>query len=256
MAEFLSSSPGLFGRGVTIAFEEVGRGVPIVLVHGFASNRVTNWKRPGWYETLTRAGRRVIALDCRGHGESEKPHDEKAYDERVMARDVIHLLDHLGIKMAEVMGYSMGGFITLDLLMEHPQRFGRAVIGGVGENYFAPVTVNVDSVVEALLAPSAEAIADPVSRQFRTFAESQGNDLQALAACFRRKRKPYGLDQLAQITHQVLVVAGDKDAMIGSPQALANAIPNAKLVLVKDRDHMLTVGDKVYKDAVTDFLTA
>jgi pimeloyl-ACP methyl ester carboxylesterase len=254
MARFVSSGPGLFGKGLEIAFEDVGQGVPIILIHGFASNRQTNWKRPGWYETLSQAGRRVIALDVRGHGESEKPHDEKAYDESLMARDVVHLMDHLGLRMAEVMGYSMGGFITLRLLMEHPQRFGRAVIGGVGENYFEPV--NVDLVVEALLAASIETVTDPVAKGFRVFAESQGNDLEALAACFRRPRNPYSPGDLARITHQVLVVAGDKDTMIGSAEPLANAIPNAKLVTVKDRDHMLTVGDKVFKDAVTDFLGA
>jgi pimeloyl-ACP methyl ester carboxylesterase len=158
--------------------------------------------------------------------------------------------------MAEVMGYSMGGFITLNLLMEHPQRFGRAVIGGVGENYFAPVTVNVDLVVEALLAPSAEAVSDPVAKGFRVFAQSQNNDLEALAACFRRPRHPFTAESLSGITHETLIVAGEKDAMIGSPEILANAIPHAKLVTIKDRDHMLTVGDKAFKDAVTDFLGA
>ena len=255
MADFTSSS-GLFGKGVRIAFDDVGQGVPIILLHGFASNRVTNWSRPGWYDALQRAGRRVIALDLRGHGESEKPHDDAAYEEGLMARDVVNLMDHLGVKMAEVMGYSMGGFITLRLLMDHPKRFGRTILGGVGENYFAPVTVNVDLVVEALLAPSAESVTDPVAKTFRLFAEAQHGDLEALAACFRRQRKAFTPAELRTITHQVLIVAGTKDTMIGSPAPLADAIPNARLVSIKDRDHMLTVGDKGFKDAVTDFLTA
>jgi pimeloyl-ACP methyl ester carboxylesterase len=238
-----------------IAFDDVGQGEPIILIHGFASSRAINWQRPGWYEALSKAGRRVIALDLRGHGESEKPHDESAYDESLMAADVIQLMDHLGVTSADVMGYSMGGFITLHLLMEHRSRFGRAIIGGVGENYFAPVTINVDRVVEALLAPRADEVSDPVSKTFRVFAESSGNDLKALAACFKRARTPYRPQELSGITHPVLIVAGDKDTMIGSAEPLADAIPNSKLVIVKGRDHMLTVGDKAYKAAAIAFLT-
>ncbi len=101
-----------------------------------------------------------------------------------MAGDVINLMDHLGLRSTDVMGYSMGGFITLRLLMERPHRFGRAIIGGVGENYFSPVTVNVDSVVAAMRAASSHEVSDPVAKTFRLFAESQGNDLQAMAAGF------------------------------------------------------------------------
>jgi pimeloyl-ACP methyl ester carboxylesterase len=251
MAQFTSRDAS---RSMRIGFDDVGQGAPILLIHGFASSRSINWQRPGWYDALIKAGRRVIALDLRGHGESEKPHDEGAYAERLMAGDVIHLMDHLGIESADVMGYSMGGFITLHLLMEHRERFAHAIIGGVGENYFAPVTVNADRVVEALLAPNASAVSDPVAKTFRVFAESSGSDLHALAACFKRSRTPYSPQELAGVTNPVLIVVGDKDAMIGSVEPLASAIPNSKLVIVKGRDHMLTVGDKAYKEAAIAFL--
>ena len=117
---------------VKIAYEVVGEGLPIVLVHGFASSRSMNWKTPGWYGTLTQAGRQVIALDVRGHGESSKPHARSSYDERELAGDVVRLLDHLGLARADVMGYSMGGFITMRLLHDHHDRVRRAVIAGVG----------------------------------------------------------------------------------------------------------------------------
>src|SRR5271168_32182 len=98
----------VFAHGdVEIAFLDEGRGDPIVLVHGFASNKEVNWVYPGWVSTLTRAGRRVIALDNRGHGASTKLYDPAAYHTEEMAGDAVALLDHLGVSTADVMGYSM-----------------------------------------------------------------------------------------------------------------------------------------------------
>src|SRR4051794_2144986 len=104
--------PGPHATGLRLAYDVEGEGPAIILVHGFASSRATNWKGPGWYTTLTKAGRRVIALDVRGHGESDKPHEVAAYDEGELARDVVRLMDHLELERPDVMGYSMGGFIT------------------------------------------------------------------------------------------------------------------------------------------------
>lgn len=102
--------------GVRIAYDDLApdgdpEAPPIVLVHGFASSRANNWRDRGWYETLLESGRRVIAMDCRGHGDSEKPHDPTAYETDVMAADAVRLLDHLGIERADFLGYSMGGRI-------------------------------------------------------------------------------------------------------------------------------------------------
>ena len=93
---------------VELAYLDHGEGEPIVLVHGFASNKEVNWVYPGWVSTLTRAGRRVIALDNRGHGASSKLYDPAAYHSDNMAEDVRALLDHLDLRRADVMGYSLG----------------------------------------------------------------------------------------------------------------------------------------------------
>src|SRR5262245_58522586 len=117
--------------GVEIAFLDEGKGDPIVLVHGFASTAEVNWRYPGWIATLTAAGRRVIALDNRGHGASSKLYDAAAYHTARMAEDVRALLDHLDLARADVMGYSMGARLTALVAVASTGRFARAVVGGL-----------------------------------------------------------------------------------------------------------------------------
>src|SRR5215475_4433603 len=93
---------------VEIAYLDEGRGEPMVLVHGFASTKEVNWVHPGWITTLARAGRRAIALDNRGHGQSTKLYDPADYHTDLMAADVAALIAHLGLERADVMGYSLG----------------------------------------------------------------------------------------------------------------------------------------------------
>lgn len=239
--------------GVAIAYDDVGDGPPIVLVHGFASDRRRNWKEPGWYRTLAGAGRRVIGIDCRGHGESGKPGDPDAYPTGEMAADVVRLLDHLSIERADLMGYSMGGRIAARLLLDHPDRFNAVVLAGVGKSVVEGSGGRAN-IAEALEADDPEAITDPVGRRFREFAESRGNDLDALAAVQRAPRSGMDAGDFEGATLPVLVVAGGEDEMVGDPRRLAEAIPGAEAVVVPDRDHLTTVGDRAYKDAVLDFL--
>ncbi len=229
-------------------------GAPVVLIHGFASNRTVNWKATGWFDVLARAGFRVIAMDVRGHGESQKFYRPEDYDEGLLARDVIDLMDHLGVGRTSLIGYSMGSFIAIRTMLDFPVRVARAVLGGVGENYFAPVTVDVERVAAALEAPDGAVAGDPVARDFRRFAKKTGGDLHALAACFRRPRKAFQAADLAAVTAPVLIVCGDKDTITGDAAPLASAFPGGRLVRVPDRDHMLTVGDKRFKEAAIAFL--
>ena len=177
--------------GVHIAYETAGQGLPVVLVHGFAASRIQNWKDPGWYETLMEAGYRVVAMDMRGHGDSDKPHDPAAYDHAIMAEDIAAVIEAANAAPAFLMGYSMGGFISMHVLMDHPDILRKLVIGGVGGSYFGRAFGSRDAIADALIADDKSKISDPVQRSFREFAEQSGKDRVALAACMRANRRPF-----------------------------------------------------------------
>jgi pimeloyl-ACP methyl ester carboxylesterase len=240
--------------GVEIAFLDEGEGEPIVLVHGFASNKEVNWVGPGWVTALTRAGRRVIALDNRGHGASGKLYDPAAYHSAVMAEDVRALIDHLGLPTADVMGYSMGARITAFLALSHPSRVRSAVLGGLGIRLVEGVGLP-DTIAEALEAPSLADVVDPTAYMFRAFAEQTRSDLRALAACLRGSRQTLSRADVGRIAVPVLVAVGTTDQIAGSPEELAALIPGARALAIPDRDHMLAVGDRAFKAAVATFLS-
>ena len=239
--------------GVDIAFLDEGKGDPIVLVHGFASTAQVNWVYPGWVATLTRADRRVIALDNRGHGGSSKLYDPTAYHSALMAEDVRALLDHLDLGRADVMGYSMGARITAFFALAHPQRLRRAVFGGLGIHLVDGVGLP-ESIEEALEAPSLADVHDPIGRMFRAFAEQTKSDLKALAACIRGSRQTLTRDQIKAIRAPVLMAVGTKDTVAGSAHELAALLPAGRALDIPGRDHMIAVGDKAFKEGVLRFL--
>jgi pimeloyl-ACP methyl ester carboxylesterase len=238
---------------VEIAYLDEGKGEPIVLVHGFASNKEVNWVAPGWVATLTRAGRRAIALDNRGHGASSKLYDPAHYDRAKMAEDVRALLDHLDLARADVMGYSMGARITANLALAHPERLRSAIIGGLGKRLVGGGGLR-QNVIDALEAPSSDEVTDPQGFMFRRFAEQTKSDLRALAACIRGVGPPLSPDDVARLKMPVLIAVGTKDTIAGSPRELGDLIPGARVLEIPNRDHMLAVGDRVYKDGVLAFL--
>jgi pimeloyl-ACP methyl ester carboxylesterase len=240
---------------VEIAFLDEGQGEPIILVHGFASNAQINWVQPGWVATLTRAGRRVIALDNRGHGASSKLYDPAAYHSARMADDILALLDHLALGAADLMGYSMGARIVAFFAFLHAHRLRRAILGGLGIHLVQEAGLP-NGIAEALEAPSVAEIHDRTGRMFRAFAEQTKSDLKALAACARGSRQSLAPAQLANVRAPVLVAVGTKDTIAGSPHELASLLPHGRAFDISNRDHMLAVGDKSFKQAVLDFIRA
>ena len=155
--------------GVKIHYEERGQGEPVVLVHGFASSAQNNWGATGCLDLLAR-NYRVVALDCRGHGQSGKPHDRAAYLSSIMEDDVIRMMDQVGIGRALLMGYSMGGRISMGLLVRYPERFRAVVLGGIGQGIAVNDSVRRNAIVEGLLAADTGAVQAETPKQFRRFA--------------------------------------------------------------------------------------
>jgi pimeloyl-ACP methyl ester carboxylesterase len=244
--------------GVDIAFIDVkpqGRdlGEPILLIHGFASNHRINWVNPRWVETLTQAGRRVVAFDNRGHGQSEKLHAPADYHADLMMKDAANLLAHLGVDRADVMGYSMGARIASFLALAEPSRVRSLVFGGLGDRLVRDGGLP-ETIAEALEAPSLDSLVDPTQRLFRTFADQTKSDRAALAACVRGSRRNLTLEEAARINQPTLVAVGERDTLAGDPSKLVALMPRAEALLIPGRDHNLAVGDKAFKAGVLAFL--
>lgn len=239
--------------GVRIAFLDEGDGAPVLLIHGFASNSAVNWVGPGWVKTLTDAGYRAIALDNRGHGESDKLYDEAAYGAPLMAEDARRLLDHLGIGKAHVIGYSMGARIGAFLSARHPERVASLVLSGMGINLVRGVG-GAGPIAAALEAESADQVTNDAARSFRIFADQTGSDRRALAACIRASREAITADALNATGVPMLIAVGTDDVVAGAASELAALLPGAQVLDIPGRDHMRAVGDPVHKKGVLAFL--
>jgi pimeloyl-ACP methyl ester carboxylesterase len=241
--------------GTALAYETWGEdGPPVLLLHGFASDRKTNWERPGVVAALVAAGRRVVAADARGHGESAKPHDPAAYADDALVRDARALLDHLGAEQADVVGYSMGAMTAARWVATEP-RARSVVLAGVGGSATPPRAGGPDSpLVAALETEDASSVRDPVLRGFRIFAARTGADRRALAALERGRanRSPLRLDAIGV---PALVLAGSRDSLIRPPEALAARLPRARLERVPG-DHLTAVAQPAFREAIVSFLAA
>lgn len=241
--------------GFAIAYDDIAgdMGRPMFLVHGFSSNRAENWRRLGWYGAFERKRIRTIAMDCRGHGESGKPHDPAAYARSNMAADVRRLADHLEIERFHLMGYSMGARIALAAALSMPARIATLTLGGVGKRLLEPPQIDGNPMALAMETDDPESVAEPM-RSFRRFADEQGEDRLALAALTRAGDAPFDKDGLGSLSVPVLVVAGARDELAGDPNALADAFPDGRAVIIPGCDHFSAIPHALYKATVFDFL--
>lgn len=242
--------------GVGIEYEVHGAGPAVLLLHGFGSNARINWVRPGVVDALVHAGFLAVAYDARGHGRSDAPHDPASYADNAMVRDAEGLVDHLGLGELAVVGYSMGAQVAAWLVPEEP-RVRRAVLGGIGTRLLAPAAGEerypAVAIAEALEAADPTQVTAPTPRAFRAFADATKADRLALAA-LQRSRVVEGHPELQSISVPVLIVAGDRDTLIGDPQAVARALPDARVAVVPG-DHLSAVVSPAFAEAVVGFLT-
>ncbi len=246
--------------GIKIAYQTWGTAgtlPPVILHHGFIANTNINWVMPGIVTALTNAGRQVVALDARGHGASDKPHDPSFYGEGKMVQDLRRLFDIVGATHIDLVGYSMGAIVSLFTAVQD-ERIRRLVVGGVGagvvklgggDSRAAPIT----TLVAALQTRDPGTITDPVARAVRSFADGVGADREALAALITAG---YSSNiALNQITAPTLVIAGDKDPLAAQPEILASSISNAR-TLVLPGDHLSVVATPRFASAIVEFLAS
>jgi pimeloyl-ACP methyl ester carboxylesterase len=242
--------------GYSIAYDDIpgDRGRPMILVHGFTSNRNEGWQRLGWYGAFERQRIRCVALDNRGHGESAKPHESEAYSRDAMSNDILNLMDHLAIERAHIMGYSMGSRLAIAAALKAPKRFATLTIGGVGDKMFEDRAVAANPMAEAMEAADIESIKEPMLKSFRQFADEQGEDRLALAALTRNRDAQLAKEELGGLTVPTLVVAGSRDELAGDPHVLAKAFPDGRAVVLPGCDHFSAIPHALYKATVFDFL--
>ncbi len=232
-----------------------GGAPPVVLVHGWGGSFADTWQRSGFTALLDDAGRRVVGIDLLGHGSAPKPHDPDAY--RALPE---HVLAHLPDEPVDAVGFSMGAMTLLRVALAHPQRFHRLVLAGIGRNVFERDDAAKQRIVAAIEGGAASAdhgdATDNQARLFAQYAAQHGNDPVALVAAMQAPPAPPLADaDLAAIACPVLVVVGDQDFVLPADR-LVEALPDARLVILKRTDHFATPESFGFWDAVLDFLGA
>ncbi len=217
---------------------------PVVLLHGFATSSARTWGDNGWLDLLADVGRAATAIDLLGHGTAERPHDPVAYE----AMEQL-VLDQLPPEPVDGIGFSLGARVLLTLACDHPERFGRLVLTGVGANLLR--TEGSDLVLRAIEGDGDPT--NPVVQYFAGLAQHPEVDRAALAACLRSPRPVLTPERLAAVDVPVLVVLGDQD-FAGPGEPLVDALPDAQLVTLRNVDHFATPKDFGCIDAALDFL--
>ncbi len=245
----------LDSRGVRIDYEVEGSGSPLLLLHGLGASGDLNWRIPGWVDAL-HGSHRLILVDHRGHGQSEKPHRQAAYSIQLMAADARAVLDAEGVPKTALMGYSMGAMVAMELLLNAPARFSAAVLGGMGSRW-----PRRDGASRCSDVPTPSR-APPRRFQPRTGLRLLGSFLchydpiaqHSIRRTIFRGDPPVDATRLADIKVPVLVVAGSRDFLCSPSRELAAAIPGARHEVLPNRGHMGAVRDQHFKDAVKAFL--
>jgi pimeloyl-ACP methyl ester carboxylesterase len=240
-------------QGIRIHYEVEGDGTPLVLLHGI-SDTYESWHISGWVESLKKEYR-LILIDARGHGDSDKPHDSEAYAMKLMVNDVVAVLDDLKISKAHFLGYSMGGWIGFGIAKYSPQRFHSLIIGGMHpyerigsrENWIKFLTVYRNTFTsDSLDASAKEALVKewlgPTAAkmpEWRAYARRvlPANDWEALIALVS-KDWGHGFDDvLPTMTMPVLLFDGEADAFYSGVKECVKSIPNATFISFPGLDH-------------------
>ncbi|MDM4763860.1 alpha/beta fold hydrolase [Galbitalea sp. SE-J8] len=209
---------------------------PVLAVHGFASSAIVNWFDTGWARDLDRAGMRIVALDQRGHGASDKPHRAEAYSMTQLVTDVLTVLDTYMLDEAAYLGYSLGGRVGWQACLDLPHRIPRAVLGGVPDGQ--PLT-RFDTDAARAYLDDGTPVGDRLTNAYVTMADRiPGNDLVALVALVEGMKNDAVQPDPADPPRQPLLLAtGTEDPIIERSRALADAAPLGAFVPIPARNH-------------------
>ncbi|MGA7148959.1 MAG: alpha/beta hydrolase [Microbacterium sp.] len=226
----------------------------VLCVHGFASSCRDNWVNTGWVRDLTRAGFRVLGVDQRGHGQSEKPTDPRAYGMESLADDLIAVLDTYLLHSVLYAGYSLGARVGWQLAVSAPEHVERAVLGGIPDG--RPLA-RLQIEQARAYADHGTPVEDQVTRNYVTLAERvPGNDLRALVALAEGMRLGDADPDPAHPPQQrILFATGSEDAILERSRLLAAAAPHGDFVELPDRHHFNAPGSKAFRQAAVGFFT-
>jgi pimeloyl-ACP methyl ester carboxylesterase len=222
-----------------IYYETHGSGYPVLLVHGFIVNS-NSWKHTALYDSLIKAGNKVILIDLRGNGKSGKPHNDAAYQYDAETKDIILLMKFLNIYKYDVVGYSRGSIITARLLV-WDKRIRKAVLGGMGADFTNPNWPRRIQFYEALAYDTVASLHSMVQ-----YVQQAGLDQQALAL-MQKYQPSTSAEVLGKIKNHVLVIHGDSDEANGNAEQLAAMFPNGEIAV--------TPGDHNHASATPEFAT-
>jgi len=237
--------------GVQLVWRELGAGRPLLLIHGFVSNALTNWIHYGHAKAIADKGFRVIMPDLRGHGDSAKPHDAAAYPADVLARDGAALVEHLGLEDYDLGGYSLGAHTSVRMWLRGA-RPRRLVVAGMGLDGIENLHTR-DEVYEAAFDLDQEVDKRSAAGKARIFMRQTGSDPVALRGVWRSS-VPTDPTELKGISAPLLALCGadDTDHRAGC-ERLAAAVQDGEFTEVPG-NHMSAVADRALGRTIAGWL--
>lgn len=240
--------------GVAIASYEWGDpdAPTVVAVHGFASSAIANWHATGWTRELTRAGFHVIAIDQRGHGASDKPHDPAAYSMEILVADLLTVVDTAMIDDFALLGYSLGARVGWHAALELPERLTRAVLGGIPDG--DPLTRFRVDEARGFVA-GGQRSDDRLTMTYLDMAAGMpGNDVGALVSLVEGMRGGIQPDPNDPPRQPMLFATGSADPILDASRRLAAATPHGEFLEIPDRGHFNAPTSRVFRHGAVRYL--
>ena len=228
-----------------IYYEVRSNGKPVLLIHGFTGT-CNDWANKMLFDSLVANNFKVIIADLRGNGKSDKPKVPEAYANDAEAKDLIGLIQFLGINEYSVLGYSRGSIILARLLVKD-KNCQRAIIGGMGADFTNVQWPRRIGFYNALMNDTIKGY-----EGFRKYIAGKGLDPLVLA-CQQKEQPSTSKEELAALTQPVLIICGDEDTDNGKGSDLQQLIPNSKFITVPG-NHNNTAYSAAFAKAAVDFL--